>query len=507
MYLRSSIPRCGIIAPLLLAVLLLPQSASATRTVRPPNIILMLADDLGYGDLGSYGQTRIRTPYLDRVAAEGLRFTRHYAGNAVCAPSRCVLMTGRHPGHAQIRDNKERQPEGQWPLSADTVTLPKLLKRLGYATGAFGKWGLGGPGSTGDPLRQGFDRFFGFNCQRHAHNHYPTYLWNDTQRVPLQNRAFPPHQRLPADRAPENPASYTEYQGVEYAPDRIAEAALEFVREHRDQPFFLYLPTTIPHLALQVPDDSLREYTPTLPDTPYLGEAAYLPHRHPRAAYAAMITRMDREVGRLLTLLEELHLDRETLFIFTSDNGPLYDRLGGTDSAFFNSAGGLRGRKGSLYEGGVRVPCLVRWPGRIRAGATESRLTGFEDWLPTLLELAGGRDLIPSDSDGISFAPTLLGRRQAPRPLLYREFSGYGGWQAAWIGDWKIVRQNLNTPHSGTSSAPASVALYRLSEDPGESHDLSEREPRRRERYLRRLQSEHASNPEFPMPALDHANR
>ncbi|MBL9137990.1 MAG: arylsulfatase [Verrucomicrobiales bacterium] len=478
----------------------------ATRTARPPNLILMVADDLGYGDLGSYGQTRIRTPHLDRVAAEGVRFTRHYSGNAVCAPSRCVLMTGRHPGHAQIRNNKELQPEGQWPLAAGTITLPKQLKKLGYATGAFGKWGLGGPGSDGDPLRQGFDRFFGFNCQRHAHNHYPTYLWSDTNRVPLGNPAFSPHQRLPSDRSSDQPASYTDYQGKEYAPDRIADAALEFVRQHRDQPFFLFLPTTLPHLALQVPDDSLRAYTNSFPETPYLGTASYLPHRTPRAAYAAMISRMDREVGRLLSLVKELGLDTDTLFIFTSDNGPLYDRLGGTDTDFFQSAAGLRGRKGSLHEGGVRVPCLVRWPGHLRSGTTETRLTGFEDWLPTLLEIAGGRDLIPADSDGISFAPTLLGRRQAPRPLLYREFSGYGGWQAAWIGDWKIVRHGLNPAGSAPSSTPATVALYRLSEDPGETRDLALRHPRRVSRFLRQLEQEHTDSADFPMPGLDHAH-
>jgi arylsulfatase A len=495
----------SLISRILLTFLLLPQVVHATRTVRPPNIILMVADDLGYGDLGCYGQRHIHTPNLDRVATQGMRLTRHYSGNAVCAPSRCVLMTGRHPGHAQIRDNKEVQPEGQWPLAAGTPTLPRLLQRLGYATGAFGKWGLGAPGSSGDPLNQGFDHFFGFNCQRQAHNHFPTYLWNDSTRVTLNNPAFSAHQRLPADRAPDDPTSYARFQGSDYAADRIAEAALQFVRRHRDQPFFLFLPTTIPHLALQVPDDSLREYAGLMPDSPYLGNASYLPHRTPRAAYAAMITRMDREVGRLLALVEELGLDQQTIFIFTSDNGPLYDRLGGTDTEFFDSAAGLRGRKGSLHEGGVRVPCLVRWPGRIRESRVESRLTGFEDWLPTLIELAGGRDLLPPNLDGLSFAPTLLGRRQSPRPLLYREFAGYRGWQAAWSGDWKLVRWNLNPAKSGSDSSPPQVALYRVGQDPGEKVDLSARYPRRVAKFLRQMQREHADSAEFPMPALDHA--
>ncbi|MCC7377272.1 MAG: arylsulfatase [Verrucomicrobiales bacterium] len=490
----------------ILLALLSPLARSAS-VPRPPNIILMVADDLGYGDLGCYGQKQIRTPNLDRVASQGIRFTRHYSGNAVCAPSRCVLMTGRHPGHAQIRDNREVQPEGQWPLSADTPTLPRLLKKLGYATGAFGKWGLGAPGSSGDPLNQGFDHFFGYNCQRQAHNHYPTYLWNDASRVPLNNPSFPAHQKLPADRPPDDPASYTTFQGLEYAPDRIAEAALSFVRQHREQPFFLFLPTTIPHLALQVPDDSVREYKDAMPDTPYLGNASYLPHRTPHAAYAAMITRMDREVGRLLALIAELGLDEQTLFIFTSDNGPLYDRLGGTDSEFFNSAAGLRGRKGSLHEGGVRVPCVVRWLGHIREGRVENRLCGFEDWLPTLLELAGGRQRIPPQLDGVSFAPTILGHRQSRRPLLYREFASYDGWQAAWDGDWKYVRRNLNPAKPKALSVMPEDALYRLDDDPGETSDLSSRYPRRVSRFLRQMNEEHTASAEFPMPALDHASR
>ncbi|MFM7102148.1 MAG: arylsulfatase, partial [Verrucomicrobiota bacterium] len=368
-----------------------PGSSPASR----PNIVFLLADDLGYGDLGSYGQKRIRTPHLDRLAAEGMRFTAHYAGNNVCAPSRCVLMSGRHPGHAAIRDNREARPEGQHPVPAGELQLPLALRRLGYATGGFGKWGLGPVGSSGDPLAQGFQRFYGFNCQREAHNHYPVRLWDDARPVPLDNPPFPSHQRLPEGVDPADPAAHARWAGKEYAPDLIAGQALQFVRENRDRPFFLYLPTTVPHLALQVPPDSLAEYSGAFPEEPYRGDRAYLPHPTPRAAYAAMVTRMDREIGRLLALLDELGLRRRTLVIFSSDNGPLYGNLGGTDADFFGSAAGFRGRKGSFYEGGFRVPCLVRWPGRIPAGTVSDRITGFEDWLPTLLELVGASSEIP----------------------------------------------------------------------------------------------------------------
>ncbi len=259
----------------------------------------MLADDLGYAELGSYGQQKIRTPSLDRLAAEGVRFTQHYSGNAVCAPSRSVLLTGRHPGRTPIRDNREAQPEGQAPLPGAAVTLAELFKKEGYVTGAMGKWGLGPPGSEGDPLRQGFDRFFGYNCQRQAHNSYPAYLYDDELRLPLDNPPFPAHQKLSDGADPDDPRSYAGYAGGAYAPDLTWERAREFIRDNRHRPFFLYLPTTVPHLALQVPEDSLAEYRGLWPDPPYRGDQGYLPHPAPRAAYAAMVTRMDREVGRI----------------------------------------------------------------------------------------------------------------------------------------------------------------------------------------------------------------
>ena len=496
----------------LLLLALLAWAPSIPAAGRPPNLVFILADDLGYGDIGSFGQTRIRTPNLDRLAAGGMRFTRHYSGNAVCAPSRCVLMTGRHPGHAFIRDNRDANQgnrgafaEGQVALPAGTRTLPSLLKARGYATGAFGKWGLGPPGSEGDPLRQGFDRFFGYNCQRVAHNYYPTSLWDNATVRPLQNLAFAAHQKLQPGADTNDVATYQRFTSREYAPDLIHEQALRFVRDHRDRPFFLYLPTTVPHLALQVPDDSLAEYAGKFAETPYPGGRGYLPHRTPRAAYAAMVTRLDREIGRLLDLLKELGLDEQTLVVFTSDNGPLYDELGGTDTDFFNSAAGLRGRKGSLYEGGIRVPLLVRWPGHIPAGRSSDRVTGFEDWLPTLLELVGQAGESPKEVDGISFVPTLLGREQAPRPFLYREFPAYGGQQSIVMGEWKGVRQKLLARAGQGGASGGRLELYNLAKDPQETTDVAGQHPDVVARLERLLREQHSPSALFPFPALDRA--
>lgn len=475
---------------------------SSDAAQRPPNIVFLLADDLGYGDVGCFGQTKIRTPNIDRLAANGMRLTRHYSGNAVCAPSRCVLMTGKHPGHAFVRNNREMKPEGQYPIPDATVTLAELLKQRGYATGGFGKWGLGGPGSTGEPLKQGFDRFFGYNCQRVAHNYYPTYLWDNDRRLPLNNPDFSAHQKLPDDANPRDPASYEPYQGKDYAPDLIAEQARRFVRENKDRPFFLYFPTTVPHLALQVPDDSLAEYARRFPDEPYTGDRNYLPHLQPRAAYAAMVTRLDREIGRIVDLIRELGLEEQTVFVFSSDNGPLYNRLGGTDSEFFHSAGPLRGFKGSLYEGGFREPTIVGWKGHIAAGGTSDRITGFEDWMPTLLELIGARQITPQDIDGISFAPTLLGRQQEPRPFLYREFPSYGGQQMVRIGDWKGVRQGL-MPKGKNAKPDLHIELYNLAEDIGETKDVSAEHPEIIARMERLMREQHTPSPDFPFPALD----
>ena len=472
-----------------------------------PNIIFVLTDDLGYGDIGAFGQKRIRTPSLDRMAAEGIRFTQHYAGNAVCAPSRCVLLTGLHPGHAYIRDNRELKPEGQAPIPGDTVTLPKLLKKHGYTTGVFGKWGLGGPGTEGEPLRQGFDRFYGYNCQRVAHNYYPTNLWDNDQRVTLNNPPFSAHQKLPPDADVNDPKTYAGFTGQDYAPDLIAEQARRFIRENKGRPFYVHFTTTVPHLALQVPEDSLKEYEGKFPEQPYRGTNGYLPHRTPRAAYAAMITRMDREVGRMMDLVKELGLEERTIFVFTSDNGPLYDKLGGTDSEFFESAGPLNGRKGSLYEGGIRVPCLVKWPGRIAAGTTSERVTGFEDWMPTFLELIGAKRATPSGLDGISFAPTLLGQAQPPRPFLYRESPGYAGQQSVRVEDWKAIRRNLHPGPKATNQMAGEIELYDLSKDLAEATNVAPVHPTIVAKLAKTMAKQHVKSDLFPIRALDGPKR
>ncbi|MFO0802530.1 MAG: arylsulfatase [Gemmataceae bacterium] len=494
------------VRPLLIAIasVLAATPLPAAETKRP-NIVFILADDLGYGDLGCYGQKRFATPNIDRLAAEGMRFTRHYSGCNVCAPSRCVLMSGLHTGHAVIRDNRQAPgfPEGQTPVPANSLPLPERLHASGYVLGGFGKWGLGPVGSTGDPLKHGFDRWFGYNCQAVAHNYYPTQLWNDDKPFPLKNPKFAAHQKLPADADPKDPKSYEPFRGNEYAPDVIGEKAREFVRANRAKPFFLYYPTTVPHLALQVPEDSLKPFHGKFPEKPYLGGSGYLPHPQPRAAYAAMISRMDRDVGKLLELLAELKLDDDTIVIFTSDNGPLYDQLGGTDDAFFNSAGGLRGRKGSFYEGGFRVPCLVRWPGRVAKGGVSDRVTGFEDWLPTLFEAAGLKEKIPAKLDGISFLPTLEGAKQEPRAFLYRESPGYGGQQCVLAGPWKAIRRNLHPGAKAKEQGAMPLELYDLSTDPAESRDVAKLHPDIAARMQALLDREHVKSELFPLRAVD----
>ncbi|MFM7130339.1 MAG: sulfatase-like hydrolase/transferase, partial [bacterium] len=482
----------------------------------PPNIVFLIADDLGYGDIGPFGQKKIKTPTLDKLAADGMKLTRHYSGNPVCATSRCVLMTGKHPGHAQIRDNRETKPEGQYPLLPATKTLARILNENGYTTGGFGKWGLGGPESPGRPVMQGFDRFFGYNCQARAHNFYPTYLWDNDTKVELRNKPFPAHQKFPANADINDPSAYSRYQGLDYAPDLITDQALKFIEENQAKPFFLYYPTTVPHLALQVPDEALAVYKGKFPEIPYDGSRSYLPNIEPRATYAAMVTRMDAAVGRLLQKIEELGLTDNTIIVFTSDNGPLYDKLGGTDTEFFESAGDLRGRKGSVYEGGIRVPTLVKFSRHIARGAVSDRVTGFEDWMPTLLNLAGLSSRTPADTDGIDFSQTLAGKNQPERDFLYREFPGYGGQQAVWAGRWKAVRQNLNRPVAGAASKKVSAKkkvtvvpdqiiteLYDLQADPTESRNIAANHPEIVKRLESIMISQHQPSAVFPMRLLD----
>ena len=469
---------------------------------RKPNVILIMADDLGFTELGSYGQKKIRTPHLDKMAAEGMRFTACYAGNAVCAPSRCVLMTGKHPGHAYIRNNGEVKPEGQRPIPLSEVTIADLLKKEGYATGAFGKWGLGPPGSVGGPLQQGFDRFYGFNCQRHAHSYYPNYLWNDDRRVVLENNPpIPGHASLPKDADPADPRSYDIFKGQAYGPDRINEQVLNFIRGNKDKPFFVYYPTIIPHVALHVPDEELEPYLKLKwNDPPFTREGGYgyTPHFTPRAAYAAMITRMDRYMGNVFNLLKDLGLEKDTIILFTSDNGTTHLK-GEVDYDFFESVKPLRGLKGSLYEGGVRVPMIARWPGRVKASSQSARTIGAEDCLPTILELLGLDDRIPAGVDGLSFAPSLLGKKQKERPFLYREFSGYGGQQAVWVGKWKGVRQKMLRKKKD----PLEIELYDLDADISESRNLAAKQPKVVAEIRKLMAEQHTPSKHFPMRPID----
>jgi arylsulfatase A-like enzyme len=449
------------------------ESVAQAESGAPPNVILILADDLGWGELGSYGQTRIRTPVLDRLAAEGVRFTQHYAGSPVCAPSRDVLLTGLHSGHAYIRDNDELPErgdvwgdttiEGQRPILPDTYTLGRLFQDAGYVTGVIGKWGLGGPGSSGEPNLQGFDHWYGYLCQREAHNYYPTHLWRNGVKDPLPgNSYFKPHQRLPETADPLDAAAYAGYAGQTYAMDAMADEALRFIRDHQAEPFFLYLPFPVPHLALQVPESSVAEYRGEFPETPYTGDRGYLPHPEPRAAYAAMITRMDGEIGRILDLLSELELDDRTLVLFTSDNGPSW--VGGVDREFFDSTAGLRGRKAQLREGGIRVPLIAWWPGRAPAGEVTDHVSSFADYMVTFANLLGLS--LPVETDGVSFLPSLAGRvaEQSPVPWLYWEFHGA---QAVRFGDWKAFRERADAP----------LELYDLSSDPAETTNLAAARP------------------------------
>jgi len=436
-----------------------PATQAADRT--KPNIVFILADDLGRGDLGCYGQTKIKTSNIDRIAAEGMKFTNFYAGCSVCAPSRCTLLTGKHLGHATVRDNMQRAPgkEGQHRMEPGTVTFAQLLKRTGYATGIVGKWGLGMPEERSSPLDFGFDHHYGYLCQGMAHTYYPPYLWHDDRQEPLQGN--PPY--FYGQKEPIAPS------GRIYAHDLMAAEALRWVRAQKDNSFFLYLAFTIPHLSLQVPEDSLAEYRGRWPETPFTHTRHYANHATPRAAYAAMITRIDRDIGRLKAVLTELGLDDKTLVIFASDNGAVFP-YDGIDPVFFRSNGDLRGFKQDLYEGGIRTPFLARWPGRIKAGATSDFIGAFWDVLPTFCELAGTPP--PADSDGLSITPTLLGQPgQRQHDHLYWEYHSDGGRQAVRFGDWKAVRNDVR-------KAPNAIPeLYNLATDPAEKSNVAKQYP------------------------------
>ena len=431
---------------------------SAGRDNDKPNIIYIIADDLGYADLSCTGQKLFQTPHIDRLAAEGIRFTHHYSGTTVSAPSRSSLMTGLTTGHTPIRGNREWPTEGQWPLPDSLLTLPEMLRTAGYTTGAFGKWGLGYPGSEGDPLHQGIDEFYGYNCQRLAHNYYPGHLWDNDQKILL----------------PENSGDRMEV----YAPELIHQKALQFIEKNRDKPFFLFYPNVIPHAELLLPDHYMEEFRgKLLPEKAYKGAepgdahfrtGGYGSQPEAHAAFAAMVTLLDRQVGEIVAKLKELGIEKNTLIIFTSDNGPHQE--GGADPDYFDSNGPLRGYKRDLYEGGIRVPMIACWPGTIKAGTTTGHVSAFWDVMPTLAALAGTTP--PGGIDGISFLPTLTSRGEQPRhDYLYWEFHEAEGSQALLRNHWKLVRTHLLNP------AKTNTELYDLATDPGETRNVATDHP------------------------------
>ncbi|MHC4569348.1 MAG: arylsulfatase [Planctomycetota bacterium] len=422
------------------AFVLRPGRTLAGRTARRPNIVYILADDLGYGHLGCYGQKEIKTPAIDKMAREGMRFTDHYA--ALCAPSRCVLMTGLHTGHCFIRNNKALPVEGNVPIPADSQTIPKLLRKAGYKSAAIGKWGLGYPGSEGDPIKQGFDHFFGYNCQRQAHTYYPPHLWRNDKKIMLEGNRRDPK--------------------TDYSHDLLTAEALNFIRDNRENPFFLHVPYTIPHAAFQVPE---------------LGQYAEKPWSPVKKAIAAMISRMDGDVGKILDLVKSLGLEENTLVIFASDNGS----AGGALLNEFNGSGPLRASKGTLYEGGIRSPMIARWPGRITPGSTSAHICAFQDMMPTFAELAGVT--VSGRTDGISIVPTLLGKgRQRRHEYLYWELKAN---RAVRMGNLKAVQTK------------AGLQLFDLSRDLSEKTDIAVENPDIVEKMRAIIRDSHEDSPFF----------
>ena len=449
-----------------------------------PNFVFILADDLGWGDLSCYGQTRFRTPNIDRLAGEGLLFTQCYSGTTVSAPSRSCLITGTHSGHTAVRGNLELEPEGQFPLPAGVRTIFHDLKDAGYVTGAFGKWGLGFTGSTGDPGKMGIDKFYGFNCQRLAHSYYADHIWDNDLRVEL------------ADNCDDVP-----YGEGTYVPDLIQEKALEFLENSvkGGKPFFMWYPTTIPHAELIVPQDSIMSgLKGRYQETPFKGcdqgmdgfrKGGYCSQEYPHATFAAMIARLDIYVGQIVQKLKELGVYDNTVIIFASDNGPHCE--GGADPDFFDSNGPWRGYKRDVYEGGIRVPFIVRWKGHVKEGGRTDFICSFWDLMPTLREINGQN--AKDDMDGVSLLPLWEGKEgQKEHEYLYFEFQELGGRQAVRKGPWKLVHLNVRDDND-------SYELYNLEDDPGETHDLSGTEPEKTEELKLIMEEAHIANPHFPL--------
>ena len=455
-----------------------------------PNIIYILADDLGYGELGVYGQKIIETPNIDALAKSGMIFTDHYSGSPVCAPSRSVFLTGQHTGHTPIRGNDEwtergdtwnyqamfddSSLEGQRPIPDSTLTIAEVLKSSGYSTGMVGKWGLGAPMTEGVPNKQGFDFFYGYNCQRQAHTLYPMHLWRNEKRDILNNKNIAPHTDLEVAADPTDPNSYSNFELNEYAPELMHKEALQFIENNKEAPFFLYYASPLPHVPLQAPNKWVNYYNNKLgEEKPYTGKSnfSYFPNFTPRATYAAMISYLDEQVGDLVKKLKEIGQYNNTLIIFTSDNGPTYN--GGTDTPFFNSAKPFKTEygwaKGFVNEGGIRVPMIASWPGKIKNGSRSMLISAFQDMMPTFCDIA--KISQPKNIDGISLLPTLLGTDQKQtHKYLYWEFPSYKGQQAVRMGKWKAIRRNI---FDGNTD----IELYNLEEDIQEQKNVADLYP------------------------------
>ena len=476
--------------------------ASTLLSDAKPNIVFILADDLGYGELGSYGQKKIKTPNIDQLAKEGIRFTHHYTGAPVCAPARCVLMTGLHLGHAEIRNNGDskngRKFPGQWPITDQALTIAETLQAAGYKTGGFGKWGLGPTDSSGSPIKQGFDRFYGYNCQRNAHSFYPPFLDDDEGIEVINKNPIPGHKRQP-----EGEIKAENYRAETYAPDRILEEALEFIDDHKNEPFFLYLPFVEPHVSMQPPQSNIDQYPIEWDQEKgaYRGQNGYLPHPRPRAGYAAMISDLDDHVGAILARLKKHQVDQNTLVIFTSDNGTTHPggdpkfHIGGVDAEFFNSTGELRGWKGSVNEGGIRIPAIVRWPSQVQPGSLTHAPSYFPDWFPTICSAA--QITPPQHLDGTDLTAALLGKEfKRTKPMLW-EFHGYRGQLALIDYPWKIILQNAKT------KKPGKWQLYNIENDPSESKDLANQKPNILEKMVQSFINDRSPNERNKLPLLD----
>lgn len=463
-------------------------SNSDNGTQTQPNIVYLMFDDLGYGDLGCYGQEKIETPNIDALASAGIIFTDMYSAAPLSAPSRCCTMTGKHMGHSQIRHNDERVPymaeygfntvflnpdqQGQYPMSSDTKTIAHMMQDAGYKTAMVGKWGLGYPGSGSTPNEMGFDYFYGFNCQALAHSYYPTHLWENDKEIEIDNPFVMQGEKLPADLDSLAIESYARYEGKYYSCDLMYDKLENFIVENASSPFFAMWTTTVPHSAVQAPLDEVMYYVDKLGDeAPLTNGGNYLPRRYPHATYAAMVTHIDTQVGKLVNKLKELGVWENTIFIVTSDNGPACN--GNSPLEYFQSGGPFKCCKGwgksSLHEGGIRMPFVACWSGHIKAGSKTDHIACFADLMPTLAEISGAD---APENDGISFLPTLVGksRKQVEHEALYWEFPGAKGWLAVRIGQWKGLLQKAEDEDSV-------MELYNIVEDPQETTDLAAEHP------------------------------